>query len=1768
MLPWRPAAAVLAVVLLFPAGAAGDPVEGGAGRYRTATWDFATPADYLLTGVDVAGGNATLSRRASQLAWTLPGDFAGNASQAMNLSYTGGGFSLLGDPNNLVMDGGFVTGAPWTATPAGNVGASASPPEGRLNASAGRLPDAFNGMNSLAGWVEQGSGTAFTLNTTDFIEPTASITVSWQPFSPFDYGGARRGAGGPWDVSAYAGFRAWTNTSEVGAQVRLRLDDTVFATWSSPPQAVGNSWELHEFDFAGATVDLSSILFVEFQFTNLPAGNPSANLDDLTLYYSVQFDETATVAQTVTKTRPTEARPGEVRLSFDLAAMAAENATADLVVTLGAFTATLPLAGPLANTTVLDPSLDVPAAGPLDLTFALRVQASTTGLVTVDVRVDNVDLRAPGYANGSYLSNAIDLFTNVTFGTLASNATLGGGQASTVLVRSGPSAVPDASWSGWIAHGIGTAPSGLPAGRYVQMQVLLNTSNGFTTPTFDDVTLGFTWYAATGSARTLAYLPSAVVTRWDNLTWNATVPPGTAADLLFSTDGIAFSPAVAGLIDAPGTPGLWLRFDLSTADTTVTPVLHDVTLAFDTLGPLAVIEVSPPTWSGTADGTVTFTAAGRDAAGNPVPFTANWSTDDPSGTIDANGTYSPGSAGVWTVYASNGTGPVLGTASVTVSPGALFWINLLPPSGTVRVGQTLDFDAYGTDYDLNPVAVSPSWSTDDPGGTVSSTGLFTPCVSGDWFVRAQQGVVWQLAAVNVTPGPPTALVVSPASATITADETVAFTATGTDACGNANTTFAPSWGTSDSAGTIDASGRYFPGAPGTHTITVGSGTVTAAAVVNVTAGNATRIAVSPSGTVFMTADDTQAFSATGYDRFDTPFPFSPVWSEDDPHPNGTIGTDGVYAAAAAGFHTVTARSANGTLTDSTEVFVAPGRPARLRLSPAAGTHAPGAMVDFLLGGWDADDNPTPLTSTLWSWAPPVPLCGSCSQTADALRLQLPATPGAFIVTATHTALTASATLTIAASGLSISGPAPLTLLEDSGTYEWDLSAAASGDVASNLTWEVDAADPALAGLATGGFGDLVVRVTPRRDAAGQTAVTLTLRSRSGAAVTASTTLTVTAVNDAPRFDAPPSCCVQAGTPYPFDLSPYIRDVDDLDEDLVLTTTDPDHASVNGLSVTFVYDLSYLGRTVAVGLNVTDGDAWATQAILLNVTEHRPPQRLLTLPPITFAEDGGLSDAFPGIDLDALFSDDSALEINASASAVRPRLFSSGGRLLLNLTAPPDWFGTDVLIVRATDATGCIAEASAVIVVTPVNDAPTIDLPFTTLRVRFNESHSVDLAGRIADVDDAFDELALTTDDARAWFQGPVLTLLFPQYTLGVGPWFEVPVNLAVSDGDLQATVRLIVNVSNQNPPRLVVPFEDLYLEEDGPGATLVLSGNFDDAEDGPLGLDYKVTVTAVTGPEFDPDYRPDVEPVPGQVRLTLAFPGEWSGAARVTVTATDTSGAFAIATFTAHVEPVDDPPTLDPLPDTVVQAGTYAFLDLRVFVTDPDSDLGGLTVHTSSPYLSAYGLVLLLEYPPGAPPTDDVTITLSDESGASAQGTLHVTIDAVVSPAVAASPLVFLGLAALVAFVLAAFLLLRSPPFRDAFLISRRGRLIAHRTLRRRADKDESEYEILLAAVNEFATGIPEGEAWPFEEDGRHLLVARRALATVAVVPARAGSKAGADSLDAFLSDVEERYGVLLRQWAGNVEELPGIGAMVEAFLRARRYRRGAWDTEDRGDTE
>jgi hypothetical protein len=369
---------------------------------------------------------------------------------------------------------------------------------------------------------------------------------------------------------------------------------------------------------------------------------------------------------------------------------------------------------------------------------------------------------------------------------------------------------------------------------------------------------------------------------------------------------------------------------------------------------LSRIDVTPPTATITADQTQQFTAQAFDLNGNATNATFTWNST--GGSVDSTGLYTPGPVGTFQVRAS--AGGKVGTANVTVTPGALVSVLVSPSASNVSAGGTAVFGAQGVDGKGNKFLINVNWSSSI--GSIDQSGTFTaPTTLGSGTVTAtekntsRQGT----ATVNVVAGPVARMDVTPQGQTIPADQTLQFTAQGYDQYNNP-TQANPAW--SVTSGAMSATGLFTPDKAGAQTVTARDGAVSATAPVTVLPGKVFTIKVEPPQSS-ITADDTLKLAAKGFDSKGNEVQITPSWTTT----LGTIAPDGTYTPDKAGTAVVTASSSG--LAGTASVEVRPGRLASLEVAPATAEISADQKLPLEAIGRDAKGNQVSIGGTVqWS----------------------------------------------------------------------------------------------------------------------------------------------------------------------------------------------------------------------------------------------------------------------------------------------------------------------------------------------------------------------------------------------------------------------------------------------------------------------------------------------------------------------------------------------------------------------------------------------------------------------------------------------------------------------------------------------------------------------------------------------------------------------------------------------------------------------------------
>ena len=378
-------------------------------------------------------------------------------------------------------------------------------------------------------------------------------------------------------------------------------------------------------------------------------------------------------------------------------------------------------------------------------------------------------------------------------------------------------------------------------------------------------------------------------------------------------------------------------------------------------GALDHIVVSPDTSTVTAGNTQTYTAEAFDQVNNTlgdVTGSTAFSIDAGAGGSWATNVYTSEKAGSWTV-----TGTYSGitdTASLTVNAGALTTSSshqTAPPSLPAIAKPTL------LSLSTSSIAPLPTSPLTRPSPLTEARAAAGPPMSmprqvaGTWTVTGSYSGFTDTASLTVNAGPLHHIVISPDTATITAGNSLAYSAQCMDQFDNliVDVTTSTAFSIDAGAGGGWAANVYTSANAGTWTVTGTYLGLTDTVSLTVNTGALHHIVVSPD-TSTITAGGTQTYTAQAFDQANNTLgdvTTSTVFSVD-------VGAGGswaanVYTSANAGTWTVT-----GTyiaLTDTASLTVNAGALDHIVISPDSTTIVAGNTQVYTAQSFDQFNNP-------------------------------------------------------------------------------------------------------------------------------------------------------------------------------------------------------------------------------------------------------------------------------------------------------------------------------------------------------------------------------------------------------------------------------------------------------------------------------------------------------------------------------------------------------------------------------------------------------------------------------------------------------------------------------------------------------------------------------------------------------------------------------------------------------------------------------------------
>ena len=349
--------------------------------------------------------------------------------------------------------------------------------------------------------------------------------------------------------------------------------------------------------------------------------------------------------------------------------------------------------------------------------------------------------------------------------------------------------------------------------------------------------------------------------------------------------------------------------------------------------PVTSLTISPVSATIPVNGTQQFTVVAKDVDGNTLNVTPTFSIIAGGGTVNSSGLFTAGSvAGTYTNTVLATCSGITVSATVIITPGAAATITVTPNPTSLPISTTRQFTAVARDAGGNVVAITPTWSVINGGGTINAgSGLFTAGTTPGTYtntVQATSGTLSGTATVTVTAGPLATITVTPNPANLTPGATQQFTAVGRDAAGNI-VAITPVWSVTAGGGTINSGSGLFTAGPtaGTFTNTVRAtqGAIFGTATVNVTAGALATITVTPNPATVQT-NATQQFTAVGKDASGNVVAITPVWSVTNGGGSINAGSGLFTAGAVTGQFDNTVRATQGAIFGTATVIVVSSPP--------------------------------------------------------------------------------------------------------------------------------------------------------------------------------------------------------------------------------------------------------------------------------------------------------------------------------------------------------------------------------------------------------------------------------------------------------------------------------------------------------------------------------------------------------------------------------------------------------------------------------------------------------------------------------------------------------------------------------------------------------------------------------------------------------------------------------------------------------------------------
>jgi len=497
-----------------------------------------------------------------------------------------------------------------------------------------------------------------------------------------------------------------------------------------------------------------------------------------------------------------------------------------------------------------------------------------------------------------------------------------------------------------------------------------------------------------------------------------------------------------------------------------------------------------------------------------------------------------------------------------------------------------------------------------------------------------------------------------------------------------------------------------------------------------------------------------------------------------------------------------------------------------------------------------------------------------------------------------------------------------------------------------------------------------VNYTPDADFNGSATITYTIEDGTGGSANSTVAVTVVNVNDAPVANND-TASVDEDSSVVVNVIANDTDVDNDTLELTAVNASTGTATINSDgNLLYTPDADYNGAAT-VTYTVSDGNSGsdsATVSITVNPVNDNP---------VAAADTGNVQEDETVI-INALANDSDidgdTLQLSAASSSQGTATIT--GDNTLSFTPSADFNGTATISYSVSDGAGGSASSTVTVTVAPVNDAPVANDDAE----KVTEDSSVTLSVLENDTDVDNDTLSVTSASAS---EGTITVNANNSVTYTPPADFDgaATATYTISDGNggtATASISFTVEGVNDAP----IALDDTAVVDEDASVTVAVLANDSDIDEDVL------SVSAASSAQGSAVITADSQ-------VTFSPNADFNGEATVSYTVSDGNGATDTATVTVTVNPVNDTPVTVDDTATVEEDGSVV---TDVLANDSDIDEDVLTI---SDVTVDEGSVAIqggqVSYTPDENfnGTATITYTVSDGNGATATGTLVVTVSAV-----------------------------------------------------------------------------------------------------------------------------------------------------------------------------